>query len=91
MTIEAAYNGCTVCLCQVPLTTCSAGRVQDSSSLVLAEHDLTRRMFERVDARTASSRQAGGAGGSTTYQALLAADQAWSNLRNMKVKQNSLP
>jgi uncharacterized protein YecT (DUF1311 family) len=43
-------------------------------------------MFEAVDARAAGGQaQAGGAGGRTTYQALLAADQAWSSLRNMEV------
>jgi hypothetical protein len=57
-----------------------------SSSLLLAEPSLTRRMFEAVDARQSAGGQAGGAGGRTTYQALLAADQAWSNIRNMQVR-----
>ena len=46
-------------------------------------------MFEAIDARKGSgpagSVQAGGAGGRTTLQALLAADQAWYNLRHMQV------
>lgn len=52
---------------------------------MLAEPSLTRRMFEAVDARQSAGGQAGGAGGRTTYQALLAADQAWQNIRNMQV------
>jgi hypothetical protein len=41
-------------------------------------------MFDRVDQQSAT-KQAGGAGGSTTYQAFLAADKAWSAVRNMPV------
>ena len=58
---------------------------------------LTRSILERVDALQQSQQaaastaaagaavQAGGAGGRTTYGAFLAADQAWSQLRNMPV------
>lgn len=64
----------------------AAGSTARSDGLVVAEPNLTRIMFEAVDARAAAGQaQAGGAGGRTTYQALLAADQAWSNLRNMEV------
>lgn len=64
---------------------------QKADSLVVAEPNLTRVMFEAVDARAAGGQaQAGGAGGRTTFQALLAADQAWSNLRNMEVRTNSM-
>jgi hypothetical protein len=43
-------------------------------------------MFDRVDQlNRSSSNQAGGAGGSTTYQAFLAADQAWAAIRNAPV------
>lgn len=67
----------------------AADAANSSSSLVLAEPSLTRRMFEAVDARQSAGAggggQAGGAGGRTTYQALLAADQAWQNIRNMQV------
>lgn len=41
-------------------------------------------MFDRVDALAATA-QAGGAGGRTTYQAFKAADDAWYQLRHMKV------
>ncbi len=51
---------------------------------VLAPHDLTRRMFEAVDA--AAGGQAGGAGGRTTYDALLAADAAWERMRTAPVR-----
>jgi hypothetical protein len=61
----------------------TANASSSSSSMVLAEPSLTRRMFESVDARVSS--QAGGAGGRTTLQALQAADQAWYNLRHMEV------
>jgi hypothetical protein len=68
---------------------CRAGASSSTAkadSLMVAEPNLTRIMFEAVDARAAGGQaQAGGAGGRTTYQALLAADQAWSNLRNMEV------
>lgn len=54
---------------------------------MLSEPNLTRRMFDRVDAATASGRagQAGGAGARTTLQAFIAAEQAWEKLRNMQV------
>lgn len=51
---------------------------------MLAEPNLTRRMFDAVDARGRAA-QAGGAGGATSLQALLAADQAWYNIRHGKV------
>lgn len=68
--------------------TATAG--SSSSSLVVAEPSLTRRMFDAVDVRVSGSSQAGGAGGRTTYQALLAADQAWYNMRNMQVQLSSV-
>lgn len=85
---DISYAFASVCTPQQ--MTCGAQRSQEAS-LVLADHDLTRRIFEQVDALTANSTQAGGAGGRTSYQALLAADQAWSSIRNMQVgKQVSL-
>ena len=45
--------------------------------------DLTRDILGRVDSLTRKGDQAGGAGGRTTYDAFLAAEQAWTQLRNM--------
>jgi hypothetical protein len=47
-------------------------------------------MFDKVDSKAQKGGQAGGAGGRTTYQALCAADQAWSNLKNMQARQLQL-
>lgn len=41
--------------------------------------------------RNAQSSQAGGAGGSTTYEALKGADKAWFNLRNMPTGRDAGP
>jgi hypothetical protein len=82
------HCNCLLAPCTMQLL-CRAGASSSTAkadSLVAAEPNLTRIMFEAVDARAAGAQaQAGGAGGRTTYQALLAADQAWSNLRNMEV------
>lgn len=52
--------------------------------------DLTRRMFKRMnDAET--TKQAGGAGGGTTYEALQGADALWSKLRNAKTGSDAGP
>jgi hypothetical protein len=67
----------------------SSGAASASASLVVSEPNLTRRMFEAVDAAAAAAAgggQAGGAGGRTTLQALLAADQAWHQMRHMQVR-----
>eukprot|EP00775_Hariotina_reticulata_P005254 gene5254-5489_t len=64
----------------VPFATSGAS----STELVIAEPSLTRLMFDKVDSKGQKGGQAGGAGGRTTYQALCAADQAWSNLKNMQ-------
>ena len=64
------------------LVHCSAAPQQ----LPAATQDFTQMMFDRVDQQNRSSnRQAGGAGGSTTYQAFLAADKAWAAIRNAPV------
>ncbi|KAF8071129.1 sirt2 [Scenedesmus sp. PABB004] len=74
-----------------PLATPPAAATDGApASLVLAGHDLTRTIFDAVDARGAA-KQAGGAGGRTTFEGLLAADQAWSALRTMKTGADAGP
>jgi hypothetical protein len=84
--MHVSVPGMYACTVQLPCRATAGSSTAKADSLVVAEPNLTRIMFEAVDARAASGQaQAGGAGGRTTYQALLAADQAWSNLRNMEV------
>eukprot|EP00208_Stichococcus_sp_RCC1054_P007563 CAMPEP_0206136508 /NCGR_PEP_ID=MMETSP1473-20131121/1749_1 /ASSEMBLY_ACC=CAM_ASM_001109 /TAXON_ID=1461547 /ORGANISM="Stichococcus sp, Strain RCC1054" /LENGTH=633 /DNA_ID=CAMNT_0053529101 /DNA_START=287 /DNA_END=2188 /DNA_ORIENTATION=+ len=51
---------------------------------------LSRQMFERMNAAAATS-QAGGAGGGTTFEALQGADKMWERVRNTKVGEEAGP
>lgn len=52
--------------------------------------DLTRDMFRRMN-ESAVTKQAGGAGGGTTYEALQGADALWTKLRNAKTGSDAGP
>lgn len=64
----------------------AGGEVQQENS-GRAEKSLTQRVMERVPSEV----QAGGAGGTSTYDGLLRCDEAWKNLRNMKTGEAAGP
>ncbi|KAK9803372.1 hypothetical protein WJX72_000257 [[Myrmecia] bisecta] len=67
---------------------CTA-EAQRSTQSVASQQSLTRWAFEQAECWGKADKQAGGAGGGTTYEALQKADAAWFALRNRQSRSQS--